>query len=186
MLTDQSRVDHCSDSDAYGDAGRNLPSGVAYAFAQGLVICRIGCQLVDGGGVLPDLLAQAVGVKHHDKGQGDGNAEGGCSHAILECNERGHAADDGAVVAGKPSIANQAERELFGLEAVDGELGDASDEPGKKWSQGVREVQDHPRTGQSAQLQAAIQISMVSSNCQSTNNASVGDSPASSASTTNQ
>ena len=52
------------------------------------------------------LLAQTIGIQHHDKREGDGHTERRVSDTLLEGNERSHATDDRAVVAGQSTVAD--------------------------------------------------------------------------------
>lgn len=114
---------HCGGNrNTHSDTCGNFQSGVAHALAQGLMIRCPSCQLVDGHGMLAHLPAQAICIQHHNKRQRNGHTESRVSNTLLEGNERSHATDDRAVVAGQPTVADEAERELLGLDAVDDEL----------------------------------------------------------------
>ena len=170
-------------------AGRDFQPRMAHALAQARVLGIVALpprQRVDGLGLPAHLAAQAAGVEHHDEGQGHGHAEGRVAHAFTQGDQRRGAADDGAVVAGQAAIADQAEGRLAGPDAVDDELEHAGHQPGEKRRQQIGGIHGFQCAGQSAQRQAPTQAATVSSSCQSPSRASVGDSPASSFSTTYQ
>jgi len=122
-------------------AAGDFHQGMAHALAQGLVrgAGRFPGQAVDGRRLLAHVLAQAVGVDDDDKGQGHGHAKGGMADAFAQGDQGRHAGDDGAMVAGKAAIADQAERPLPRADTVDQEFDRSDQDPG---DQGRDEVSD--------------------------------------------
>lgn len=68
-------------------------------------------QFVDCRRVLAHLPAQAAGVERDDKGQRDSYAESGMFDSPLEGDQRGRAADEGAMVAGQATVPQHQRRE---------------------------------------------------------------------------
>jgi hypothetical protein len=66
-------------------------------------------QAVDRGGLAADVLAQAVGVDHHDEAQRDRHAEGRMADALAQRDQGRHAGHGGAVVAREAAVADQVE-----------------------------------------------------------------------------
>jgi hypothetical protein len=112
------------------DTSSDFKKGMPHALTKMLMIRNPSHQLVNRDRMLANLATQTVRIQHHNEGQSNRQPEGWVTNTFLQSDERGHTANNSAMIAGQATIANQAKGQLSGLDPVDRELYDPSDKPG--------------------------------------------------------